>query len=149
MKNRYRTPARRALLDFFSSRPDRQFTAEQICTLLCDTSDRIAAPSGADKREFIGKSTVYRQLSRLCEEGLLRRFEGVTPDGAAVHVYQYGADAHLSRHVHLKCTLCGRLEHLSCERVDGLLDHILADHGFWVDSAASVLYGRCKHCKGV
>ena len=147
MKNRYRTPARRALLDFFASRPDRQFTAEQLCTLLCDTDDRIASQGGG-KSEFIGKSTVYRQLSRLCEEGVLRRFEGVTPDGVAVHVYQYCPGVHCDHHLHLKCSHCGRLEHLSCDRVEQLLCHIQSDHGFLVDCAGSVLYGLCKHCGG-
>jgi Fur family ferric uptake transcriptional regulator len=147
MKKHYQTPARRALLDFFASRPDRQFTAEQICTLLCDTGDRMTASGSENRREFVGKSTVYRQLSRLVEQGLLRRFEDVTPDGAAVHVYQYRADACCDRHFHLKCTKCGRLEHLSCNQAEGLLEHIRADHGFFVDSAATVLYGCCKHCR--
>ena len=148
MKYRYTTPARRALLDFFASRPDRQFTAEQLCTLLCDAGDRQSARENGEQKEFFGKSTVYRQLSRLCEEGLLLRFEGVTPDGAAVHWYQYRQDALCDGHFHLKCTRCGRLEHLDCERSHELISHIRNDHGFSIDCAGTVLLGICKRCGG-
>jgi Fur family ferric uptake transcriptional regulator len=146
VKYRYTTPARRALLDFFASRPDRQFTAEQLCTLLCDTGDR--ASTKGDKKEFLGKSTVYRQLAQLCEEGLLLRFEGVTAGGATVHWYQYRHDALCDGHFHLKCTRCGRLEHLDCEHAQALLAHIQAEHGFSVDCGGSVLLGICNRCGG-
>ena len=148
MKYRYTTPARRALLDFFASRPDRQFTAEQLCTLLCDTGDRPSAREHAQQKEFFGKSTVYRQLSQLCEEGQLLRFEGVTPEGAAVHWYQYRHDAVCDGHFHLKCTRCGHLEHLDCGRAQELIAHIQTEHGFIVDCATSVLLGICNRCGG-
>ena len=146
VKNTYQTPARRALLDFFAANPDRQFTAEQLCTLLCDASDRRGG--GSPKGEFVGKSTVYRQLSRLCTEGLLRRFEDIAPDGSAVHVYQYLPSEGCEQHFHLKCLCCGRVSHLDCTEADALLSHILADHGFAVDRGSSILYGRCTTCGG-
>lgn len=146
IKATYQTPARRALVDFFASNPDRQFTAEQICTLLCDTDDRIA--HRASRGEFIGKSTVYRQLSRLCAEGRLRRFEDVAPDGSAVHVYQYLPDDGCEQHFHLKCLRCGRVSHLACGQTDALLAHIRAAHGFSVDCGSSMLYGLCDRCGG-
>lgn len=145
-KTAYQTPARRALVDFFSSHPDRHFTAEQICTLLCDTDDRIA--SGTSRGEFIGKSTVYRQLSRLCAEGCLRRFEDIAPDGSAVHVYQYLPSEGCEAHFHLKCLRCGRVCHMECDHTDALLTHIRTAHGFAVDSGSSILYGLCDRCGG-
>jgi Fur family ferric uptake transcriptional regulator len=146
VKNAYQTPARRALVDFFASHPDRHFTAEQICTLLCDAGDR---PAGSSPRgEFIGKSTVYRQLSRLCAEGRLRRFEDVSPDGGAVHVYQYVPSEGCEVHFHLKCLRCGRVCHLECGQTDALLAHVRATHGFSVDCGSSILYGLCAACGG-
>ena len=140
MKSSYQTPARRALLALFAANPDRHFTAEQICALLCDTGS-----SGAS----IGKSTVYRQLTRLCEQKKLRRFEDVTPDGDAVHVYQYAADAHCDHHFHLKCLLCGQVFHLECDQTDALLTHVRAAHQFAVDCGSSILYGRCAACQAL
>lgn len=152
MKTSYQTPARRALIDFFASHPDRHFTAEQICTLLCDTTERItgscSARQNTSRSEFIGKSTVYRQLSHLCEEKQLRRFEDVAPDGSAVHVYQYLPSNGCEAHFHLKCLRCGRINHLECEQTEALLRHVRAAHGFSVDCGSSILYGICDSCGG-
>lgn len=147
MKATYRTAARRQLVELFSARPDRHFTAEQVCALLCDTEERIAQSDGTRRGEFIGKSTVYRQLARLCDEGLLRRFEDTDTGGTAVHVYQYAAGEECRGHFHLKCTDCGRVIHLECDHTDPLLTHIRAEHGFSVDCGSSILYGRCDRCQ--
>ena len=147
MKKTNRTAARRQLVELFSARPDRHFTAEQVCALLCDTEERIAQSDGSRRGEFIGKSTVYRQLARLCEEGLLRRFEDTDTGGTAVHVYQYAANAGCDSHLHLKCSACGRVVHLECDEMTSLLAHIRAAHGFSVDQGGSILYGRCDRCQ--
>ena len=148
MKATYRTAARRQLVELFSARPDRHFTAEQVCALLCDTEERIARGDRSRRGEFIGKSTVYRQLSRLCAEGRLRRFEDVAPDGSAVHVYQYLPSEGCEAHFHLKCLRCGRVSHLECGQTDVLLAHIRAAHGFSVDCGSSIMYGLCDRCGG-
>ena len=147
MKTTYRTAARRQLVELFSARPDRHFTAEQVCALLCDTEERIAQGDRKRGGEFIGKSTVYRQLARLCEEGLLRRFEDTDTGGAAVHVYQYVTGEDCDAHFHLKCTACGRVVHLECDHMSTLLAHIRAEHGFSVDQGSSILYGLCDRCQ--
>lgn len=137
MKASYQTPARRALLDFFSAHPEQHFTAEQICAYF------------ADHPEYpIGKSTVYRQLSHLCEQDALRRFEEADPEtGISVHVYQhFDAERDCDHHFHLKCLLCGKVQHLSCDKTAGLLEHILGAHGFSVDCGRSILYGVCEDC---
>ena len=138
MRSNYQTPARRALLELFSVNPDRHFTAEQVCHRLCG-ADGGSAP--------IGKSTVYRQLTRLSDQKLLRRFEHTDSDGAVVHVYQYSADTHCDRHFHLKCRLCGRIQHLECDMTAELLSHIRAHHLFSVDCGSSVLLGLCAACE--
>ena len=137
MRSNYQTPARRALLALFKTHADRHFTAEQVLDCLsCADGDRPP----------VGKSTVYRQLNGLCEQKQLRRFEHVTPDGTVVHVYQYCADTRCDRHFHLKCRVCGRIQHLECDMTDELTRHILADHAFAVDCGLSILYGLCAAC---
>ena len=64
MRNSYHTQQRCALLAFLSAHADEQFTVEQLLTAMGD-----AAP---------GRSTVYRALDRLVEEGTVRR---IAPDG--------------------------------------------------------------------
>ena len=136
MRNAYQTPMRRAVLSLFSELPDRHFTAEQVCSALCS---RLG--------EAVGKSTVYRQLSRLCEQGAIRRFEDVTPDGVSVRVYQAALGGSCERHFHLKCRTCGRIQHLECDMTDELTAHVRAHHGFSVDCGESVLYGLCAECE--
>ena len=76
-------------------------------------------------------STLYRRLAALCDEGLLLRFRA--DDGS----YVYRA-AHTGG--------CDCAFHLKCEHGKELLDHIGAHHGFSLDNAKTVLYGRCAAC---
>ena len=140
MKTPYQTPARRALLSLFSTHPHRQFTAEQVCTLLCQTNEQGTG--------LLGKSTVYRQLNRLCEQGALLRFEDTDPDGGAVHVYQYVLpEQDCATHFHLKCLRCGKVTHLDCDKTDHLIGHVRASHGLSIDCGTSILYGLCSSCE--
>lgn len=140
MKKPYLTPARRAVLSLFSSYPHRHFTAEQVCTLIC------SANSTDDT--LIGKSTVYRQLSRLCEQGLLRRFESTDADGLAVHAYQYvSPEQNCAGHFHLKCQRCGRVSHADANLTERISAQLGAEYNFLVDCGASMLYGLCAVCR--
>lgn len=93
----------------------------------------------------IGMSTVYRQLDRLCEQGVVRRFfveEGVRA------CYQYvGEDCACHHHYHLKCSVCGKLLHVECHFLDEMAAHILSHHGFTVQPEKTVLYGVCEACR--
>ncbi len=134
-KGRYNTAAREAIIEFFSENPDRQFTADEVfegLTAKC-------APKAP------GKSTVYRLLSQLLEEGMLRRFR----DGAdSNYLYQHSSkNQKCDFHFHMKCTECGKIYHLECEKSDDLLYHVLSEHGFAVNCSKSMLYGQCQKCK--
>ena len=59
MRNSYHTQQRCALLAFLSAHADKQFTVEQLLTAMGD--------------EAPGRSTVYRALDRLVEEGARER----------------------------------------------------------------------------
>jgi Fur family ferric uptake transcriptional regulator len=96
----------------------------------------------------MGKSTVYRQLARLCEGGLLRRFEQTDGAGGAVHTYQYVApEQDCGAHFHLKCSVCGRVSHLECELTETVAQHLREHHGFVVHCGDSILHGICLDCQ--
>lgn len=130
----YNTAAREAVIGFFRSNPDRQFAAEEVFDALSSAAE--------DKKP--GKSTVYRLVSRLCEEGKLRRYR----DGHGSNsLFQYvRSEGGCEKHFHLKCTDCGRVYHLECEKSEELLCHVLSEHGFKINSGLSMLYGRCEKC---
>ena len=134
MKKQYTTPARRAVLSLFQSYPHRHFTAEQVCTLVCQTNEQGTA--------LMGKSTVYRQIAKLWEDGIIRRFESANCDS---FVYQYAVGEGCDHHFHLKCARCGKLIHMECDKLQDVREHILKDHGFLI-GGASVIYGVCAAC---
>jgi Fur family ferric uptake transcriptional regulator len=94
----------------------------------------------------IGRATVYRQLERLVDEGIVEKYSGGGRDSAC---FEYiGRDAHAAGGpcYHLKCERCGRLIHLSCDALAVISDHLLAAHGFTLDSKRTVFYGICEAC---
>lgn len=112
------------------SHPDTHFTVEEICLSL--------------NGDLSAKSSIYRNLSFLCSEGIVRKFKG---EGETSCVYQYlGGERSCRDHFHLKCIECGSLIHLDCQMGSELCRHIEEHHGFSVDSGRSILYGICESC---
>jgi len=141
MNRSYMTPSRKAVLSLFRSHPHRRFTAEQVCTLICRANEEGTA--------LLGKSTVYRQLSKLCEQGQLTRTTDTDGrlSGGAVHVYQYAApDGRGESTFRLQCRLCGRVTPLDCEKTDTLITHLRDHHGFAMEGS-TVLGGVCRDCQ--
>lgn len=128
----YKTEGRKRLLKFLIENPDRQLTADEITSEL-STENCIES-----------KSSIYRRLSELCEEGSVRKFRSASQSS---FVYQYIGHGDCCHHFHLKCVACGRLVHLDCHLSDELLKHIQNDHHFQVDSGRSILYGFCDGCR--
>lgn len=133
----YKTEGRQRLLSFLLNNPDKQFTVEQI--------DHALKQEGDTERTPMGKSSLYRQLSALCEDGTVRKYRN---DTQSAFVYQFVGDTDCTHHFHLKCLVCGRLIHLDCPFSEELLSHIRQDHHFRVDSGRSILYGCCEECAG-
>lgn len=130
MKAEYNTKQRQALSDFLKQNRSRQFSINEITEAVKDSG--------------IGKSTLYRNVSRLVTEGEVRRFRG---EGKSV-LYQYvGHDHGCNSHFHLKCNGCGRLFHVDCQSVMGISEHISRHHDFAVDVGNTVFYGTCGSCK--
>ena len=49
--------------------------------------------------------------------------------------------------MHLKCTDCGKLLHMSDEASDRLLSQVRAVSGFDLDMDRTLLFGLCEICK--
>ena len=126
----YNTEKRADILEFLSKSDGKPYTIDEICSRVLN--------------EGQGKSTVYRLISKMVDEGKIRRIS----DGKTRKVtYQYIGAGRCRNHLHLKCNSCGGLIHL-----DDLTSHILESRiftaeGFELDSGA-LIYGRCKSCLG-
>ena len=124
----YNTEKRSELLTFFKNGGGQAFTIEDICSAIL--------------KDGKGKSTVYRLVSKMVDDGELRRIS----DGKTRHVtYQYIHSGSCAEHLHLKCKECGKLIHLDCITSHILEKRILKSEGFALDEGA-LLYGRCESC---
>ena len=126
----YNTNHKKKILDFLIANEAHHFTIEEIIEAL-NTGDSVP-----------GKSTVYRQISALMREGIVRRFESPDTDS---FVYQYAAGVDCDHHFHLKCVRCGKLIHMECKQLNDVRDHILREHGFLI-GGSSIIYGICADC---
>lgn len=134
MKKEYNTEQKRLIIDFLKEHSDRHFTATEIADSVCNGSN-------------MGKSTVYRHMSKLFQQGVVRRFE---VSDSKSFVYQYaGAKENCNDHYHLKCVKCGRLIHMECVKLDEVRDHIMNEHNFIIGCDRSIIYGRCRDCSKV
>ena len=134
MANTYQTQGRKKLISFLLAYPDKQFTVDELHLALSQGDDTPAR----------GRSSLYRQLSKLCEEGCVRKYRA---DDQSSYVYQYVGGRDCCHHFHLKCVVCGELTHLDCTVSDDLLSHVADEHGFRIDSGRSILYGLCAACE--
>lgn len=128
-KNSYHTKQQEAVLNFFKQNHEDQFSADEAAEALKDKN--------------VGKSSVYRIVSKLCENGVLKRFLE-TGRGAK---YQFvGECGKCDDHFHLKCLKCGKLIHLENKLSDTVLKLIQA-HDFEVSEELTMLVGKCSDCK--
>lgn len=136
VKNEYSTAQKRTLLDFLKSNSDRDFTIDEIIlAMTLESAEGLVSPA---------KSSVYRQIKKLCENGLVRRFESKDKNS---FVYQFiESTEECDRHFHLKCVRCGKLYHVECSFLDSAKEHIRQKHGFVIGENQSILYGVCEKC---
>ena len=88
----------------------------------------------------IGLATVYRNLNRLSESGIIRRISvNNSPDRF---------DGDLTPHYHLCCDECGRFDDFFDDRGhDALKEFVENESGFSLSRQETVFYGLCPDCK--
>lgn len=130
--NGYKTKQRDLILNYMTTHRNAHVTVAGI-------SDHLASCGTP-----IGTATIYRQLEKLVEQGVVRKY---TVDSATCACFQYvEPDRKCHEHFHLKCEKCGRLIHLECGFVSELSSHVQKEHGFTIDPLRTVFYGVCREC---
>lgn len=132
MKGTYQTQQRKILLSFLNTVSDRQLTIEEILEEL------------NSKGETVPQSSVYRLMKKLVEEGVVRRH---SKEDSRQYVYQIIESEDCHAHLHLQCTECGKLVHLSHEATKEARQWMKGATGFELDQEKTYLYGTCKECK--
>ena len=128
--NGYKTKQRDLILNYMTSHRESHVTVNGI-------SDHLASHGTP-----IGTATIYRQLEKLVEQGVVRKY---TVDSSTCACFQYvEPDMKCHEHFHLKCERCGKLIHLECDFVRELASHVQSEHGFAIDPLRTVFYGVCR-----
>lgn len=94
----------------------------------------------------IAQATVYRQLEKLVDEGIVNKY---VFDSSSPACFEYvDENSHEDAQIcfHCKCEKCGRLIHLSCEELEAIQNHIFKEHRFFMDPKRTVFYGICDEC---
>ena len=127
----YKTRQRAAIENILKDNCDIHMTAYDIVLKLNGSGENV------------GRTTVYRTLEKLITDGKVRKYTAENESAC----FQYLIDsAHCHEHFHLKCTVCGCLLHLDCEKIAELKNHISCEHGFSLNTGRTVLYGTCAKC---
>lgn len=91
-------------------------------------------------KDSMNKTTVYRILDRLEQDGTIHSFNG--KDGLKWYAKCMGCSAnhHLDKHPHFQCTKCDKVECLHLEiKIPSIKNHK-------VDSTNILLMGECEVC---
>ena len=129
----YHTEQKKMLLQFLREHQAEAYTIEEAA---CALKARYGASAPA-------KSTVYRLVQRLVEEGEVKR---LVMGNSRRFVYQLTNGASCHSHLHMQCRACGRLFHLE-ERISHALARQIAEtDGFTLCESDTVLLGECAAC---
>ncbi len=128
----YNTRQKRELLSFLKERSMRHFSVDEVVFEL------------RDRGEKIGRSTVYRYLELLADQGSVRKYQSVQ----GITQYQHVEDAsRCDDHFHMMCSRCGNLLHVDCGQMRAMSEHLMKDHGFLLDPRETILVGLCRECR--
>ena len=134
MKPKYKTKQREEVLTYLKTVPGQHVTVADIVRYM------------RDKGSSVGTTTVYRQIERLVDEGVVMKYI-VDANSPACFVYTPENLVAVGEPCfHCKCESCGKLIHLHCEEIAMIQGHLRAEHGFVLDPKRTVFYGTCDAC---
>ena len=132
MRGEYNTRQKRELQKFLMERSMQHFSVDEVVFEL------------RDRGEKVGRSTVYRYLEQLAEQGSVRKYQSV--QGVTQYQHVENADA-CGAHFHMMCSKCGDLLHVDCKLMGTLCAHLMDDHGFELDPRETIMVGICQKCR--
>ena len=128
----YNTRQKQLVFDFICANKDKQLSCDEITFLLASNGTPV------------GKTTVYRQLQKLENEGKIKKIHS---HNSKYFTYQYlDREMNCDGHLHLRCSGCGEYVHLGCDFMNKVSEHILDHHNFTVDNSRTEIVGLCGKC---
>ena len=90
----------------------------------------------------IGLTTIYRLFDKLVDENYLSKSIGKDNNS----YYQYLEQCDKDNHFYLRCESCGKMEHVDCDCIGDLTNHIHKKHNFSINQDHIIINGVCKKC---
>ena len=101
MTSEYKTKQKDCLLNVLKEHKDSILSCDDIYMLLVKENKKI------------GIATLYRQLEKLVESGVIRKYKA---EFTNKYLYQYiDKECQCEDHLHMICLKCNKLFHLDCE----------------------------------
>ena len=118
------------------------------CSLVLEAVNCLRCHATADevyeaivkRHPTVSRATVYRNLKRLSESGMIRRIE--IPGGPD----RFDHLPH--KHYHVKCEKCGKIFDVDMDYITGLEEKIKDSHGFRITGHNIIFTGICPKCGG-
>lgn len=130
-KKTYQTEQKRQLLHFLQENKTKQYTIDEMI-------------SHMEVDHMPGKSTIYRLMKQLVEEGRVKR---CNKHNSRQFVYQLLDGEGCSMHFHMQCENCGRLFHMEEEETRQVQYLLHLKENFDIDIGRSLFLGVCAACK--
>ena len=133
MSSNYKTKPRNIIIEYLKKNADTRFTAKDIVSELNKGSERV------------DRSTIYRNLERLCIEGTIVKYK---ESGVNATCYQYSEEhGACHSHIHAECEKCGRIFHLDNSIFADAEKRMKSEYGIDIDYGKTVIIGLCENCR--
>ena len=132
----YITKQKKILLELLIKNREKAYTIDELIEKMGDLHGG----------KMPGKSTVYRLMTRLVDDGKVKRF---VKGNSRQFLYQIVDGESCEHHLHLKCVTCGKLLHLDEGLSHELLSKVNSSADFFVSEQSTVLFGKCGECKKI
>ncbi|MBE5805302.1 MAG: transcriptional repressor [Clostridiales bacterium] len=132
MSIKYNTKQKEKIVEFLKERKDKNITVEEMLNYFENIGEKI------------GKATIYRHLSDLVEQNIIKKY---IYENKNCSCYQYMFEENCIQHYHLKCEKCNKIIHLDSIKLDDIYKSLKEEHDFEINNIKTILYGVCKECK--
>lgn len=132
MIKKRQTKQKDIVINYLKNNTQKHITAEKI---LIDLKK---------ENENVSQATIYRILSDLTREGLVRKYMAAD-NKCSCYQYVNNIDKCLM-HYHLICDKCGEITHFENKEIEKIKDDILKNEEFDLNLQKVMLYGKCKNC---
>ena len=133
LQKAYHTKTSDLISQFIEQNQEKGFTAAELSDFLSQNDVPV------------NKTTVYRNLDKMTENGLLIKHKSPVSEG---FIYQtVENEHHCEEHIHFQCSKCGSVIHLDDKKTSQYLKALSDELGLKIDMHLSYLNGICPKCR--